>query len=90
MEQHDGSLVLVVYAVASFYLVVSVLASALIGCIFGEQAGGACHGHSRCVLARSFCCRTVRSKEPFRVMRYIPATTGRLGVQARYHGDAIA
>ena len=39
MEQHDGSLVLVVYAVASFYLVVSVLASALIGCIFGEQAG---------------------------------------------------
>ena len=39
MEQHDGSLVLVVYAVASFYLVVSVLTSALIGCIFGEQAG---------------------------------------------------
>lgn len=39
MEQHDGSLVLVVYAAASFYLVVSALASALIGCIFGEQAG---------------------------------------------------
>ena len=39
MEQHDGSLVLVVYAVASFYLVVSTLTSALIGCIFGEQAG---------------------------------------------------
>ena len=39
MERHDGSLVLVVYAVASFYLVVSALASALIGCIFGEQAG---------------------------------------------------
>ena len=39
MEQHDGSLVLVVYAAASGYLVVSALASALLGCIFGEQAG---------------------------------------------------
>lgn len=39
MEQRDGSLVLVVYAVASFYLVVSALGSALVGCVLGEQAG---------------------------------------------------
>ena len=63
MEQHDGSLVLVVYTVASFYLVVSVLTSALIGYIFGEEARGVAMGIAGCVLARSFCCRAVRSKK---------------------------